>query len=227
MAGKLFVVATPIGNLGDITFRAVETLKGADVIACEDTRRTEQLLRHLGFAKPLLRYDEHTHERGSRAVIAHLESGRSVALATDAGTPGVSDPGARLVREVAKHGFIVVPIPGPSALLAALSFSGFPTDNFVFLGFLPRRPGRAKRVLREGLGLGKTVAIFESPFRVGQTLEWIEECAPENQVVVARELTKIHEEALRGSAAEVRAKWAKRPTKGEVVIVIEGSDRTC
>jgi 16S rRNA (cytidine1402-2'-O)-methyltransferase len=220
MSAVLYVVATPIGNLSDITYRAVETLKTVDIVACEDTRQSGKLLSHFGFSKPLVRYDEHTHEPASRKIIVHLQAGQSVALLTDAGTPAISDPGSRLVEAVVAAGYKVVPIPGPSAVAAALSASGFSGDGFVFLGFLPRRPGRARRELREALLLGKTTVLFESPFRVEDTLSMIAEIAPNARVIVARELTKIYEEFLRGDSSGVIEQLKKRPQKGEVVILI-------
>lgn len=222
MPAHLFLVATPIGNLGDITHRAVETLKSVDVIACEDTRRTEKLLSHLGLRKPLTRYDEHTHAKASESLIQLILQGKSVALVSDAGTPVVSDPGARLVAEAIKAKIPVVPIPGPSSVMAALSGSGFSGDAFVFLGFLPRRTGKARRVLQQTLGLSRTIVVFESPFRAVSTLELIQEIWPQANVAVARELTKIHEEFLRGPVPGVIEQLKTRPTKGEVVIVIEG-----
>lgn len=216
----LYIVATPIGNLGDITLRAIETLKSVDVIACEDTRRTEKLLSHLGFRKPLHRYDEHTHGPSSKKIIEMVRSGKSVALVTDAGTPAISDPGSRLVEDAINAGIKIIPIPGPSSVTAAMSASGFSGDGFVFLGFLPRREGRAKRVLQEVLGLGKNAVLFESPFRVRQTLNLIAEVMPQAHVAVARELTKLHEEFLRGPVADVQNQLLERPEKGEVVVLI-------
>lgn len=220
MSGILYLVATPIGNLDDITHRAIQTLGAVDMIACEDTRRTEKLLRHLGIRKPLVRYDEHTHIPSAEKLMGRLAQGLSVALVTDAGTPAISDPGNRLVEEAVKNGIKITPIPGPSAVSAAVSAAGFSDGGYVFLGFLPRRPGRARRMLQEGIGLGRTVVVFESPFRVRHTLELIQELAPEMDVVVARELTKLHEEFIRGKPAHVRDEMSKRPEKGECVIVI-------
>ena len=216
----LYIVATPIGNLADITFRAVDTLKSVDMIACEDTRRTEILLRHYGIHRPLLRYDEHTHGTASRQIQEHLRRGKSVALVTDAGTPAISDPGTRLVSDVLALGFRVVPIPGPSAPVAALSASGLPTDGFVFLGFLPRRKGRAQSVLRDSVVLGRTLIVFESPFRAVDTLGLIAETLPGSRVVAARELTKIHEEFVRGDAGQLRDELKLRPQKGEILLLI-------
>ncbi len=220
MPSVLYVVATPIGNLSDITYRAVETLKSVDVIACEDTRRTEKLLSHLGISRSLLRYDEHTHAFGSRKIIEFLQAGKNVAQVSDAGTPGVSDPAARLVADVTAAGFTVIPIPGPSSVVAALSVSGFSGDGFVFLGFLPRRPGKARRLLQAAAGLDKTIVFFESPFRACAALEMIAEVMPSSKVVLGRELTKIHEEFLRGDAQNVLAQMKTRPEKGEVVILV-------
>lgn len=220
MPGALYVVATPIGNLDDITRRAIQTLTEVDLVACEDTRRTEKLLRHLGIRKPVVRYDDHTHLSSARKLLEHLTQGRSIALVTDAGTPGISDPGGRLVQEAVKSGVKIIPIPGPSSVTAAVSASGFSVGGHVFLGFLPRRPGRARRVLRESIGLGRTVIVFESPFRVKRTLSLIQELSPESDVVVARELTKLHEEFIRGKAATVNDEMSKRPAKGECVIMI-------
>lgn len=216
----LYLVATPIGHLDDITFRALNTLKAVDLIACEDTRRTQTLLRHFGFHKPLYRYDEHTHEKGVHKILGELNAGHAVALVTDAGTPGVSDPGARLVHEVIKAGKKVVPIPGPSSVTAALSASGFSGDGFVFLGFLPRREGRARALLQEALGLGKTVLFFESPFRIKATLERLASIAPHAPVIIGRELTKIHEEFIRGEAQSLKDEIAKKEPRGEYVVMI-------
>lgn len=220
MPSALYAVATPIGNLSDITLRAIETLKACDVIACEDTRRTEKLLSHLGLSRPMVRYDEHTHESSSRRIIDMLRAGKNVALVTDAGTPAVSDPGSRLVAEVVGAGIRVIPIPGASSVVAALSASGFSGDGFTFLGFLPRRPGRARRLLQAAMGLDRTVVFFESPFRAAESLEMIAAMAPGSRVVVGRELTKIHEEFLRGDPQTALAQLKTRPEKGEVVILV-------
>lgn len=224
MTGELFVVATPIGNLGDITYRAVEILKTASVVACEDTRRTQKLLNHLGLATPFMRYDEHVHQRATEDIIRRLQAGAQVALVTDAGTPTISDPGTRLVAEVVKAGFRVTPIPGPSSPIAALSGSGMGGNGFIFLGFLPRKEGPAKSLLRESLGLGRTVVIMESPFRVHKTLETIAKVDPQLYVVMARELTKLNEEFIRGPVQDVSERIKARTLKGEIVIVIARSE---
>ncbi|MFN0118573.1 MAG: 16S rRNA (cytidine(1402)-2'-O)-methyltransferase [Elusimicrobiota bacterium] len=220
MLGPLFVVATPIGNLDDLTRRAEATLKLVDFIACEDTRRTEKLLHHLGISKPLLRYDEHSHGTSSKIIIDRLKLGQKGALVTDAGTPAISDPGSRLIEALVKENISVVPIPGVSSVVTLLSVSGLTSEGFVFLGFLPRKPGPAKRLLQEAFGLGKNTVIFESPFRVEKTLTLIEECVPTARVVLGRELTKLFEEYMRGSPSEVKNKWTHGQQKGEVVLVI-------
>lgn len=223
MSGTLFIVATPIGNLSDLTFRAVETLKAVDIVASEDTRRTENLLRHLGIQKRPVRYDEHTHHRAATKLLDALKSGKSVALVSDAGTPGVSDPGARLVADARDAGVGVLPVPGPNAVAAAVSASGFSGDAYVFLGFLPKRPGRSRRILREAFGLGRTLVLFESPYRIRTTLAAVQEVAPAARVFLAREMTKVHEEYTRGSLSDAIAAVAGEP-KGEFVVVVEGGD---
>lgn len=220
MPGILYIVATPIGNLSDITFRAIDTLKTVDLVACEDTRRTDILMQHYAIRKPLIRYDEHSHVPASQKILRCLNLGQSIAVVTDAGTPGISDPGARLVHAALEQHIKVVPIPGPSSPIAALSVSAWGAEGFVFLGFLPRKPGKAKRALQEGLGSGKTVVILESPFRVGSTLQYIHSVAPQAELIIARELTKIHEEFLRGPVSELVDLWKTRPEKGEVVLLV-------
>lgn len=226
MTRTLFVVATPIGNLKDITLRALETLKAVDVIACEDTRQTAKLLSHYEIRKPMLRYDENVHARAVAQILEKLTLGHDVALVTDAGTPGISDPGADLVQAVIKGGFYVVPIPGPSAASTAVSASGLGRGGYVFLGFLPRRKSRAERSLREALRLGKTLVIFESPFRLVDLLDLTQSVDPGAEVVVARELTKIHEEFIRGTVAEVRTQLSTRPMKGEAVVLIRSDSES-
>lgn len=223
MPPALYVVATPIGNLSDMTFRAVETLKNSDLIACEDTRRTEILLSHYGIHRPTMRYDEHTHPAASRRILDHLRAGKSVSVVTDAGTPAVSDPGARLVADAVAAGIRVVPIPGPSSVAAALSASGFSGDGYIFLGFLPRRPGRARRLLQQAVELDKTIVFFESPFRAQDSLEMVAAIAPNSRVVVGRELTKIHEEFLRGDPQGALEQLKARPAKGEVVVLVSAA----
>lgn len=216
----LYLVSTPIGNLEDLSPRALKILNTVSLVASEDTRHTANLLNHFGIRKPLARYDDHVHRREGPRLLERLKRGEDVALVTDAGTPGVSDPGERLVREALAAGIAVVPVPGASAALAALSGSGLPMDQFTFLGFLPRRPGRLKRTLRDA-GAERTVVFFESPFRLKQTLEAAQEVFGDVPAAVARELTKIHEEFLRGPLSGVLSALSGRPQiKGEVTVVL-------
>lgn len=218
-AGTLYIVPTPLGNLGDITLRAIDVLRHADLVACEDTRRTLGLLNHLGISKPLWSYHAHSPRKRPMQLLHALESGKAVALVCDAGTPGISDPGTFLVQAALKAGVRVESLPGPCAATAALVASGLPTDRFFFIGFLPRRTARARRVLEAAAEQG-TVVLYESPFRTLDTLELIEATAgPETAVVVARELTKIHEEIIRGTARKVLDRLRGRDLKGEVVIL--------
>jgi 16S rRNA (cytidine1402-2'-O)-methyltransferase len=223
--GALVLVATPIGNLGDLSPRAVEALRAADVIACEDTRRTGRLLVHAGVKpKALLRVDDHTEAQRIEDVLARLGRGERVAVVTDAGTPGISDPGERLVQAAVAEGFTVEVVPGPSAVVAALVASGLPTARFVFEGFLPRQ-GSARAERLAGLaGERRTIVLYEAPHRLARTLR---DLAPvlgvDRHVCVARELTKLHEELWRGTLAEA-ARWAaEREPPGEMVLVVEGA----
>jgi 16S rRNA (cytidine1402-2'-O)-methyltransferase len=217
----LFIVPTPLGNLGDITLRAIETLKQADLVACEDTRRTLGLLNHLGISKSLVSYHAHSGGGKTRQILSALESGKKVALVTDAGTPGLSDPGTALVQAALEQGIAVSSLPGPCAAVTALVASGLPTDRFFFIGFLPRRPARARRLLSQALALESTVVLYESPFRTRDTVSLIVETAgAEAPVVIAREMTKIHEEFLRGRADALLSQLEGRTIKGEVVILV-------
>lgn len=216
----MFLVSTPIGNLKDVTERARETLARVSAVVAEDTRRTGQLLRHLNLEKSLVRYDEHVHGRVAPALLDRLASGEDLALVTDAGTPGLSDPGGRLVPLAVERGIAVVPIPGPSALLTALAGSGLPWDQFTFLGFLPRRPGRFCREL-EAAGKERTVVFYESPHRVVAALEMAQSVFGDVPASVARELTKIHEEFIRGRLSEVAALLkAREKIRGEITVVV-------
>lgn len=225
MSATLFIVATPLGNLGDITFRAVETLKNVDVIACEDTRVSAKLLSHLGIQKPLVIFHARSGRAGSERIFDLLEEGKNVALITDAGTPGISDPGAELVASVYERfgtEVSVVPIPGPSALATALSGAGIPCASFVFFGFLPHKKGR-ETLFNEIAASERTVVFYESPHRIEKTLESLASRLPEDRlVVVARELTKIYEEFVRGSAASVQAHFTENPdrVRGEFVVMV-------
>ncbi len=221
MTGTLYVVATPIGNLEDMTFRAVRTLREADLIACEDTRHTRKLLDHYGITKPLVSYHEHNESERSEELVAKMQSGGSVALVSDAGTPLVSDPGYRVVRAAIREGIRVVPIPGPSALVAAAAGSGLATDAFYFGGFLPAKAGARARALQALRAETATLLFYEAPHRIVETLGEVERVLGPRPVVVARELTKVHEEFIRGLAAEVRTELASRhPVKGEITLLI-------
>jgi 16S rRNA (cytidine1402-2'-O)-methyltransferase len=226
MSGVLYVVATPIGNLGDITFRAVETLRAADRIACEDTRQTRKLLDHFGIATPLVSLHEHNEAERAVSVAGWIESGLNIALVSDAGTPLISDPGYRLVRELTARGIRVIPIPGVSAFITALSASGLPTDSFLFCGFFPRKSGERRRLLESLAGAEGTLAFYEAPHRIVESLKDVEEVLADPPVVAARELTKLHEEFLRGAASEVRATLEQRQSvKGEFTVLIGKSER--
>lgn len=217
--GILYLVATPLGNLGDITFRAVETLKSVQLIAAEDTRRTSILLKHYGISAPLTSLHEHNEGQKAGQLIERIQNGESVALVTDAGTPVISDPGAFLVEQAHAAGVTVVAIPGPSAVVAALAVSGFRGEKFRFEGFTPKKSAALERWLKELAGEKVPVVCYESPFRLVKTLEAIQATLGEIPVVVARELTKLHEEITRGSTSQVLKRYTERPPKGEVTLL--------
>jgi 16S rRNA (cytidine1402-2'-O)-methyltransferase len=220
-SGVLYVVATPIGHLADLSPRAAETLRAAARVAAEDTRRTRGLLTHLGISgKPIDRLDAHASAHDVARLVEHLVRGEDVALVTDAGTPVVSDPGTELVRAAAEAGVRVVPIPGPSAVMAALSASGLCTGAFRFLGFLPRKGPERRDALEVVRATPETIVLFESPERTAETLEDLARILPARSGALARELTKVHEEILRGSFAELARIARERDTLGEVTIVI-------
>ena len=221
MTGTLYVIATPIGNLEDITLRALRVLREeVNVIACEDTRQTQKLLEHYRIQKPMISYHEHNEAARAAEIIRRLEEGESVGLVSDAGTPLLSDPGFRVVHAAVDHGIPVVPLPGPSAAMSALVASGFPTNEFRFIGFLPGRSAARQRAL-EGLREDKsTLVLYESPHRILETLADISSILGERPLVLARELTKVHEEFLRGTASEIRDQLASRSIKGEITLVI-------
>src|SRR5215472_6562295 len=220
-AGRLYIVATPIGNLEDITYRAVRVLGEADLIACEDTRQTRKLLEHYGIHKPTISYHEHNEAERSAELTSRLAAGAIIALVSDAGVPLISDPGYRLVNAAIKAGIPVEPVPGPSAALASLSASGLPTDAFHFGGFLPSKPGQRVHALERLSEEQATLIFFEAPHRIVEALEAVERILGPRPVVVARELTKLHEEFLRGTPAEVRAALESRPSvKGEIALLI-------
>lgn len=223
MSARLYIVATPIGNLADITLRAVRILSDVEVIAAEDTRTAKRLLTHHGVSTPLVSYYEHNAEVRVPELIARLADGESVALISEAGTPSISDPGYRLVGAAIEAGIIVEPIPGASALLAALVVSGLPTDAFVFEGFLPRKAGERKRHLEAMASEHRTLVFFEAPHRVDACLSALLEVLGDRQIALCRELTKMHEEVRRGSISEVVAAVRKHPVKGEIVLVVAGA----
>jgi len=220
MPGTLFVVATPIGNLEDITLRALRTLKECDVIAAEDTRRTGLLLKYFSVSKPMLSYFQFNEAKRSEEIIERLRRGEKVALVTDAGSPGVSDPGERVVKAAIAAGLRVESVPGPSALIAALTASGLPSDEFHFVGFLPHKSGQRRKKLEALSAVMGTLVLYESPYRIEKLLAELNEIFPARQVVLARELTKKFEEFLRGKPAELLEIAQKRALKGEFVVLL-------
>jgi len=218
MAGSLYVVSTPIGNLDDITVRAVNTLKSVGLVAAEDTRRTDHLLKHFGIATPTTSLHEHNESQKLPQLLRKLAEGTDIALVSDAGTPLVADPGQRLVARAAAEGIRVVPIPGPSAVLAALAVSGYPADEFVFAGFAPSKSNDRKRWLAALAREERTVVFFETPHRINKTLADIAELLGERQITVARELTKVHEQVARCAASS--ASELSMPARGEFTIVL-------
>jgi 16S rRNA (cytidine1402-2'-O)-methyltransferase len=219
--GTLYVVATPIGNLEDITYRAVRVLKEADLIACEDTRHTAKLLHHYGIEKPTVSYHEHNEAARAEELVAKLTAGLSIAQVSDAGMPGISDPGYRVIHLAIERGMQVVPIPGSSAAVTALAASGLPTDSFQFLGFLPAKSGQRRTLLETLRDAQNTTVVYEAPHRIAETMKDIVELlGGERPVVLARELTKVHEEFIRGSAAEILQRIHKHELKGEMTLLI-------
>jgi 16S rRNA (cytidine1402-2'-O)-methyltransferase len=216
----LYVVGTPIGNLGDITLRALEVLKSVDLVAAEDTRHSGLLLKHFGIKKPFVSYHEHNEAKRTAELIERLAGGENIALITDAGTPGLSDPGLRLVRECINRDLSFTIVPGPSSILTALVGSGFSTVKFSFRGFLPVKAGQRERELRAAAESGETVVFFESPYRLTKTLAACIDVMPDRRLCVARELTKKFEEFRRGIAGELLAHYEAHPPKGEIVLVI-------
>ncbi|HXG30454.1 MAG TPA: 16S rRNA (cytidine(1402)-2'-O)-methyltransferase [Thermodesulfobacteriota bacterium] len=224
MNGKLYIVSTPIGNLEDITLRAIRTLKEVDLIACEDTRVTKKLLSRYRIEKPLTSYHEHNEKEKAKELLLLLESGKNIALVSDAGTPGVSDPGYRLVRLASERGIGILAIPGPSAAIAALSVSGLPTSSFAFFGFPPRSEKARRELLNEIRNYPQTLVFYESPKRVIETLKTILDVLGDRRVSVSRELTKTFEETIRESVSKVIEILAERKgLKGEFTIVVEGN----
>lgn len=218
--GTLYLAATPIGNLEDLTLRVIRVLKEVDLVVCEDTRVTSKLLAHLGVRKPLLSLHEHTHTARLEQVLTHLREGKNVLYASDAGTPGVNDPGGKLVALVAAQDIPVVPLPGPSALTAAISVSGFPMDEFTYVGFIPHKKGR-ETLFREMAARKTPTVCFESPHRIEKTLEHLAKVLePERRIFCGRELTKLHETLYWGRVDEVCERLQATSHKGEFVLII-------
>ena len=224
--GTLYLVATPIGNLEDITLRALRVLKECDVVAAEDTRHSGQLLKHFGISKPLLSYFQFNEAKRSEEIIERLRRGEKVALVTDAGSPGISDPGERVVCAARKAGLRVESVPGACALIAALTASGMPTGEFHFIGFLPHKSGQRRNQLAALKAFAGTLALYESPYRIEKLLGELNEVFPDREIVLARELTKKFEEFLRGQPAALLELTKKRSLKGEFVVLIGPAPET-
>jgi 16S rRNA (cytidine1402-2'-O)-methyltransferase len=225
MKGTLYIVSTPIGNLEDITLRAVRILKEVDLIAAEDTRHTGLLLRHFGIQKPLTSYFEGNELKKKEWILSRLNQGDRIALVSDAGTPGISDPGFRLIQVAIENQIPIVPIPGPSAVITALSVSGLPTDAFLFKGFLPHKSKKRKDLLKQLEETKETLIFYESPHRLNETLKDILDILGDREIVLTRELTKIYEEILRGKVSEIQHQLAEKKIKGEITLVISGKTR--
>jgi 16S rRNA (cytidine1402-2'-O)-methyltransferase len=218
--GRLYLMATPIGNLEDITVRALRLLGEADLIACEDTRHTAKLLNHYGIHKPTLSYHQHNEASSAEELLKRLEQGLQIVLVSDAGTPVISDPGHRLVSLCLQRQIPVIPVPGPSAVIAALAASGLPAEEFLFVGFLPSRPTARRKVLQNLAKETHTLALYEAPHRLVDTLSDALECLGRRQAVIAREITKVHEEFLRGDLAELLVRVQQQPVRGEITVLI-------
>ena len=218
--GTLYLVATPIGNLEDVTLRALRVLRECDIVAAEDTRHSGHLLKHFGISKPLLSYFQFNEAKRSEEIIERLRRGEKVALVTDAGSPGISDPGERVVKAALAAGLRVEAVPGPCALVAALTASGLPTDEFHFIGFLPHKSGQRRNQLEALKDFSGTLVLYESPYRIEKLLGELNEVFCDRQIVLARELTKKFEEFLRGTPAELLEMTRKRSLKGEFVVLI-------
>jgi 16S rRNA (cytidine1402-2'-O)-methyltransferase len=219
----LYLVATPIGNLSDITLRALETLRQVDVIACEDTRKTGRLLKHFEIEKPKIAFHEHNERQATARVMSMIEQGQSVALVSNAGTPGISDPGFTLVRRAIEEGVPVVMIPGPSALVMALVLSGLPSHSFTFRGFPPRKPGPRRRFLEVDADSPHTLVFYESPYRLKAFLKDAIEVLGDRQAALANELTKLYEEVQHGTLSELLARFEDEEPRGEYTVVIAGA----
>ena len=223
--GSLYIVSTPIGNREDITLRALHILKEVDLIAAEDTRHTILLLRHFGIQTPLTSYFEGNELKKKEFILSKLKQGHQVALVSDAGTPGISDPGFRLIQTAIENQIPIIPIPGPSAVITALSVSGLPTDAFLFKGFLPHKSKKKKDFLQQLEWIRETLIFYESPHRLSETLNDIFDILGDREMVLTRELTKIYEEVLRGKVSEIQTQIGERKLKGEITLVISGKTR--
>jgi len=223
--GVLYIVSTPIGNMEDITLRALRILKEVDLIAAEDTRRTGLLLKHFGIQTPLTSYFEGNELKKRGYILSKLKEDKNIALVSDAGTPGISDPGFRLIQLVIENKIPIVPIPGPSAVVTALSVSGLPTDSFVFKGFLPHKSKKRRDLLKELIEVRETLIFYESPHRFSETLKDILEILGDREIVLTRELTKVYEEIMRGKVSQIQNMIGERKLKGEITLVVEGKTR--
>jgi 16S rRNA (cytidine1402-2'-O)-methyltransferase len=223
--GVLYIVSTPIGNMEDITLRALRILKEVDLIAAEDTRRTGLLLKHFGIQTPLTSYFEGNELKKRGYILSKLKEDKNIALVSDAGTPGISDPGFRLIQLVIENKIPIVPIPGPSAVVTALSVSGLPTDAFLFKGFLPHKSKKRRDLLKELEEVRETLILYESPHRLSETLKDILEILGDREIVLTRELTKVYEEILRGKVSQIQNLIGERKLKGEITLVVEGKTR--
>ena len=221
----LYIVSTPIGNLDDITLRALRTLKEVQLIAAEDTRRTGLLLKHFGIQTPLTSYFEGNELKKRDFILSRLKQGDQVALVSDAGTPGISDPGYRLIQMAIEQNISVIPIPGPSAVIAALSVAGLPTDSFLFKGFLPHKSKKRRDLLQQLEGVRETLILYESPHRISETLQDILEILGDREIALTRELTKVYEEVFRGKVSDVLQQIGEKTLKGEITLVVSGKTR--
>ena len=220
--GSLTLVATPIGNLGDITLRALEVLKSVSVILAEDTRHSRRLLNHFAISTPLVAYHDHNETRITPSLVERMQKGEKMALITDAGTPGISDPGFYLVRAALAAGIEVTTAPGPCALVAALTLSGFPCETFVFVGFTPKKPGELSKLVDSLAEEPRTTVLYVAPHQLRKVIDAIAERIPEREIAVAKELTKLHEHVARGTAADLKTKFAPTMPRGEFVLVVKG-----
>jgi 16S rRNA (cytidine1402-2'-O)-methyltransferase len=223
--GTLYIVATPIGNLEDITLRALRVLKEVDLVAAEDTRHTGLFLRHFNIQKPLTSYFEGNESKKKEFILSRLKQGDRIALVSDAGTPGISDPGFRLIQIAVDHDIPVVPIPGPSALITALSVAGLPTDAFLFKGFLPHKSKKRRDLLKQLEEVRETLIFYESPYRIVESLKDVLEVLGDREIALTRELTKVYEEVLRGKISEILNQIEGKKLKGEITLVISGKTR--